>query len=78
MKSLEAPGSFPCLVHTSHGSTILQGSSWGGPEPRATFLSVLSDLKSWQGWSEEPGNCLDKKETKNRRQADSCGPGRQC
>lgn len=40
-------------------------------------LSELSDLKSWKGWSEELGNCLDKK-MKSRDQADSCSPGRRC
>lgn len=64
VKSLEASGSFPCLIHASHGSTIMWGSLWGGPEPQAMVLSALPDLKSWQGWSEEPGKCLDKKETK--------------
>lgn len=60
---LEAPGSFPCVVQASHGSTILQGSLWGGPEPQAMALSELSGLKSWKGLTGEPRDCLDKKET---------------
>lgn len=37
-------------------------------------LSELSDQKSWNGWSEEPGECLGIKETKSSHRADSCRP----
>ena len=37
-------------------------------------LSELSDQKSWNGSSEEPRECLGKKETKSSHRADSCRP----
>ena len=69
--SMEAPGPFPRWVQASHGSTILQG-----PKPQALVLSELSDLKSWKELSEEPRDCLGKKETNSSHRADSCRPGR--